>query len=69
MTVERPKPALEALLEANGYLFIMKMTNWGETVWVHNTTAIDFNEAKDIVSGLSCKLDTWQAINCEPSER
>jgi len=69
MTVERPKPDLEALLEAKGYLFIMKTTNWGETVWVHNTTAIDFNEAKDIVSGISCKLDTWQAINCEPSER
>ncbi len=53
MTVERPKPELQTLLAANGYLFVGKIIHWGETIWMHNSTALDLDEVKEIVSGIS----------------
>jgi len=37
MTIERPKPALQKLLKANGYHFVMMLVFWGETLWVHES--------------------------------
>ena len=53
MTVERPKPELVELLETNGYVFVGKIVHWGETVWMHNSTALELNDVRDIVSGIS----------------
>ena len=40
LTVERPKKALRALLEVNGYQLLKIVTKWGETLWIHRT-AVD----------------------------
>ena len=53
MTVERPRPDLVALLEANKYIFVGKIADWGETLWMHNSTALEVKEVKDVVSGIS----------------
>lgn len=38
MTVERPKPDLRTLLTANGLVYVMDLSRWGETLWVHNSS-------------------------------
>ena len=43
MTLERPKDDLKDLLRNHGYKQIMKLTLWGETLWV-NTNLIDLSE-------------------------
>ena len=53
MTVERPRPDLVALLEANKYIFVGKIADWGETLWMHNSTELEVKEVKDVVSGIS----------------
>jgi FkbM family methyltransferase len=50
MTVERPKPELRTLFAAKGYLYVMNLSGWGETLWVHNTIAITSDEIKEIVT-------------------
>ncbi len=35
MTIERPRPSLQALLKEHGYVFVMKLVYWGDTLWVH----------------------------------
>ena len=37
ITIERPKPGLRTLLEANGYKFVMMLIYWGETLWIHES--------------------------------
>jgi len=37
ITIERPKPDLQKLLKANGYIFVMQLIFWGETLWVHES--------------------------------
>ena len=35
MMVERPNNQLRALLSANGYTLLMKISKFGETVWIN----------------------------------
>jgi Methyltransferase FkbM domain len=35
LTVERPSPQLEQLLQQNGYLLLKELRKWGETLWIH----------------------------------
>jgi len=51
-TIERPKLGLQALMEKNGYNFVMLLVNWGETIWVHNSVLelMSLEEIKGIVS-------------------
>ena len=35
LTVERPKDDLKHLFKENGYHQVRKITNWGETLWIH----------------------------------
>lgn len=37
ITVERPKPGLVAMLEANGYVYVCNHANFGDELWVHKT--------------------------------
>jgi len=37
LTVERPKPDLEANLKQNGYHFLRTISFFGETLWVHES--------------------------------
>jgi len=43
MTVERPKHELRALLSAHGYTFLMKISTWGETVWINEAFRDEFD--------------------------
>lgn len=43
ITIERPKPGLKTLLEANGYKFVMLLIVWGETLWVHESVLDDLS--------------------------
>ena len=49
MTVERPKGDLKELLLVNGYLYVMDLSRWGETLWVHNSTGLTVEKVKEIV--------------------
>jgi hypothetical protein len=44
MTIERPKEALRSLLEQNGYKQILRLSRWGETLWIHS----DFEAGMDM---------------------
>lgn len=35
LTVERPSPQLEQVLQQNGYLLLKELRKWGETLWIH----------------------------------
>lgn len=35
LTIERPTVGLRALLEGHGYRQILRLSRWGETLWVH----------------------------------
>jgi FkbM family methyltransferase len=37
MTIERPKDALKALLEQHGYKNILRLSKFGETLWIHSS--------------------------------
>jgi hypothetical protein len=37
MTIERPKDPLRALLGRNGYKHLKDMSEWGETIWAHES--------------------------------
>ena len=37
ITVERPTPALETLLTQNDYVFVKRLKQWGELLWVHKS--------------------------------
>jgi hypothetical protein len=53
MTVERPKADLKVLLNEHGYIYVMDLSSWGETLWVNNKTiaeaGIQLDEIKTIV--------------------
>jgi len=38
MTIERPKPDLQEKLKQNGYEFLRKISGFGETLWVHESS-------------------------------
>ena len=39
MTIERPKEDLRRVLEQNGYQQILRLSRWGETLWIHSDFA------------------------------
>eukprot|EP00590_Aulacoseira_subarctica_P010022 CAMPEP_0172421200 /NCGR_PEP_ID=MMETSP1064-20121228/7474_1 /TAXON_ID=202472 /ORGANISM="Aulacoseira subarctica , Strain CCAP 1002/5" /LENGTH=304 /DNA_ID=CAMNT_0013161485 /DNA_START=52 /DNA_END=966 /DNA_ORIENTATION=+ len=49
MTVERPRQDLREILTDNGYIYVMDLSKWGETLWVHNSTGLTVEEVKEIV--------------------
>jgi len=53
MTVERPKPELQRLLEGNGYVMVMKLVYWGETLWIHESFDISIDEVKRLVHSVT----------------
>jgi len=53
MTVERPKPELQRLLERNGYRMVMKLIFWGETLWIHKSFDIPLEEVKELVHSVT----------------
>ncbi len=46
LTVERPKENLQKLLESHGYEKILRVSRWGETLWVHES----FKESMDMTN-------------------
>jgi Methyltransferase FkbM domain len=36
LTIERPKDELKKLLEQHGYKQILRLSRWGETLWIHS---------------------------------
>jgi hypothetical protein len=44
MTVERPDKELQLHLESNGFKLMGKISNFGETLWIHN----DFMSGVDL---------------------
>lgn len=36
LTIERPPPELQALLQQKGYILLKMLTDFGETLWVHS---------------------------------
>ncbi|GFH48961.1 hypothetical protein CTEN210_05437 [Chaetoceros tenuissimus] len=40
ITIERPKPHLEKLLNKHGYREVMKLVYWGETLWIHEKSVL-----------------------------
>jgi hypothetical protein len=47
MTIERPKDDLKELLDKYGYLFLQKISKWGETIYCHKSflSSLDFASA------------------------
>jgi hypothetical protein len=39
MTIERPKETLKQILEKYGYTQILRLSRWGETLWIHSEYA------------------------------
>ena len=37
MTIERPKPKLRTYLESHGYIQVLRISRWGETLWIHSS--------------------------------
>jgi hypothetical protein len=37
MTIERPKEKLREYLESHGYVEILRLSRWGETLWIHSS--------------------------------
>jgi len=37
MTIERPKEKLRNYLESHGYAEILRLSRWGETLWIHES--------------------------------
>ena len=37
MTIERPKERLRKYLESHGYTQILRLSRWGETLWIHRS--------------------------------
>ena len=63
LTVERPKKELVELLTKNGYVFVMLLVRWGETLWVHKSfldkwTSMD--EIKKVVKSASPVLTSTE---------
>lgn len=64
ITIERPKDDLKNMLEANGYIQAMEVTDWGETLWIHEeSVALTKKEINDFVdkNNLRC---TWKKGAC-----
>ncbi|KAL7581505.1 hypothetical protein ACA910_022074 [Epithemia clementina (nom. ined.)] len=40
LTVERPSDQLKGLLRNNNYIFLRKLSWWGETLWAHASTGL-----------------------------
>ena len=51
ITIERPRPNLQSLLQENGYVFVIMIVYWGETLWVHESILKDISikDIQDIV--------------------
>lgn len=49
MTIERPKEELKTLLKQHGYNQVLRLSRWGETLWVHSSFAneMDFSHLED----------------------
>jgi FkbM family methyltransferase len=37
LTIERPNQTLRTLLENNGYKDVLRLSRWGETLWIHTS--------------------------------
>jgi hypothetical protein len=49
MTIERPKDALRKLLDNHGYRQILRLSRWGETLWIHSEleTTMDLSQLQN----------------------
>lgn len=62
ITIERPKLDLHSLLTANGLVYVMNLTTWGETLWVHNAliaSGLTVDKVKGIVNGI-CGISCYR---------
>lgn len=50
LTIERPKPELQALLKSHGYKLVQMLVYWGETLWVHESVKMPMKDIKAIVA-------------------
>jgi hypothetical protein len=50
LTIERPKPELQALLKSHGYKFVQLLIYWGETLWVHESVQMSREDIQAIVA-------------------
>jgi len=46
MTIERPKETLRIFLESHGYRNILRLSRWGESLWIHES----FQETMDMTN-------------------
>ena len=55
MTIERPNLNVQKLLKAHGYVFVMQLVFWGETLWVHESVLkiLSIQEIEEIVGKTS----------------
>jgi hypothetical protein len=56
MTIERPKQELRTLLTENSLVFVMNLTTWGETLWVHNSLLTTGGMTVDLIKGVVSKV-------------
>ena len=61
ISIERPPPPLQKLLQSHEYYFVMMLVPWGDTLWVHKSVLSDISidEIKDIVLNTS----PWPTAN------
>jgi hypothetical protein len=43
MTIERPKERLRTYLESQGYVQSLRLSRWGESLWIHNSFEADMD--------------------------
>lgn len=58
MTIERPKDELITMLNSHGYVKVMNVTSWGETLWIHkeatSLTVDEINQIYEDQKNLQC---------------
>lgn len=62
MTIERPRPELQALLKQHGYKFVEMLVYWGDTLWVHESVKMSMDDILKIVKEQSSYVSKLPAI-------
>lgn len=44
MTIERPSKSLMGILESQGYKYLATLSDWGETIWAHESVQLAANQ-------------------------
>ncbi|KAL9178456.1 hypothetical protein ACHAXT_003786 [Thalassiosira profunda] len=63
ITIERANKKLRALLASKGYVLTRIISDFGESLWIHNTIQLSENEINDVCKGLDIP-----SYSAEPSQ-